>query len=54
MYNFYVEEDAHLVVNDLTAGKKAVLCLPIAFRIFDFAVTPVLRPLFKFPVVLSG
>ncbi len=51
VYNFYVEEDAHLVVNGLVGGKRTVLRFSIAQEVFDYAVAPVLHQLFNFPVV---
>ncbi len=53
VYNIYVEEDAHLIVNGLTGGKRTVQRLPIVQRMFNFAVTPVLRQIFKLPVGIS-
>ncbi len=53
VYNFYVEEDAHLIVIGLTGGKRTVQRFPIVQRMFNFAVTPVLRQIFKLPVRVS-
>ncbi len=50
VYNFYVEEDAYLVVNGLTGAKRTVQRFAIAQEMLDHAVAPVLRQVFKLPV----